>query len=226
MIVDGQAPPDRDSGRTRVTRPDAAARRALVGVLARAFRDNPMNVRIHGPNRRRRVRANAAGLRSLVLDQADRLSLRVSTLDSVVVGGFVLVPPQELRLPEPSLRRQFECLWLQGRQAMAAWAEVNAGLPDHRPRTPHWYLAALGVDPAWQGRGVGAALLRTIDELVTAHPAPLCLECDRPESVRFYRAHGFEMRDEGRVHGVPVWCLARGPSGEERGEARAGTRIR
>lgn len=201
-----------------ITAPDRAARRALVGVLARAFRDNPMNVRIHGPDPARRVRANAAGLRSLVLDQAERLESRVIRYESTVIGGFVLARPGDFVLPRPSFRRQFECFCLQGRRAMAAWSEVTAGVPAHRPQTPHWYLAVLGVEPTWQGRGLGAALVRAIDDLAARDPGPLRLECDRSESVRFYRAHGFEVRAEGSVHGVPVWCLGRDPLRE--GDAR------
>jgi len=213
MVLDGEAFPDRDARRGVVIAPDRAASRALVGVLARAFRDNPMNVRIHGPDPDRRVRANAAGLRSLVLDHGDRLVSRVIALDSGVVGGFVLVPPGERALPTPSLRRQVECLCLQGRAAMAAWADVTAGVPDHRPQGPHWYVAVLGVEPACQGRGLGAALLGAIGDVVARDRAPLALECDRPESVSFYRAHGFEIRAEERVLGLPVWGLGRGVDG-------------
>ncbi|MEM9175451.1 MAG: GNAT family N-acetyltransferase [Myxococcota bacterium] len=200
----------------KITDPGRRARRALVGVLARAFRDNPMNVRIHGSDPVRRVRANAAGLRSLVLDFPDRVETRVITYDSVVVGGFVAAPPGEHPLPRPSLRRQIECLWLQGIAAMTAWSRVTAGLPDHRPAGDHWSLAVLGVEPAWQGRGLGGALLGALADRVALNPGPVCLECDRPESVRFYRAHGFEVRAEGRVHGVPCWCLGRGCEGRTR----------
>lgn len=210
MILEGDAPLDPEPGRLTIGVPDRAGRRALVGVLARAFRENPMNVQIHGPDPRRRVRANAAGLRSLVLDHTDSIVSRVIAYDSIVIGGFVLAPPGVFPLPRPSLRRQIECFWLQGPAAMTAWSEVTAALPEYRPREPHWYLAVLGVEPTWQGRGVGGVLLRAIGDLVSASPAALCLECDRPESVRFYRAHGFEVRAEGHVHGVPCWCLGRG----------------
>ena len=226
MIVDGSISPDWDPERVRISTPDRSERRALVGVLARAFRDNPMNVRIHGPDPERRVRANAAGLRSLVLDFPDRVESRVLTYESSILGGFVLARPGQYPLPRPSLRRQIECLFLQGRSAMTAWSEVTAGLPDHRPTEPHWYLAVLGVEPAWQGRGVGAALLGEIDRLIGERPAPLCLECDRPESVAFYRAHGFEVEAEGSVHGVTCWCLRTAGPGEDATRIREHPRTR
>ena len=93
---------------------------------------------------------------------------------------------------------------------MAEWSEVTVGLPDHRPREDHWYLAVLGVDPAWQGQGWGGRLLDAVFDVVERDPRPLCLECDRPESVRFYEARGFRVRAEGEVHGVPCWCLGYG----------------
>ena len=36
------------------------------------------------------------------------------------------------------------------------------------------------------------------------------VECDRPESVAFYRAHGFEVMHEIDVEGVPCWGLGHG----------------
>ena len=70
MIVDGDAPLDWDPARAGIEVLTRSGRRSLIGVLARAFRDNPMNVRIHGPDPRRRIRANAAGLRPTPLAHA------------------------------------------------------------------------------------------------------------------------------------------------------------
>ncbi len=189
--------------------PTRSERRDLVGVLARAFRDNPMNVAIHGPNPARRVRANAAGLRSVVLDQEAMTFSRVISYEGRVVGGLVAARPGWNPLPAPSLRRIFECFWLQGGPAVRAWAEVGLAMPDHRPRDDHWYLVVLGVEPSMQGQGLGRRLLDALFAEVAAQPGEICLECDRPESVRFYERAGFDTRDEAEVHGVPCWCLGR-----------------
>ena len=190
--------------------PGSAERRALVEVLARAFRDNPMNRRLHGPDPRRRLRANRAGLRALVQDEGPRTVARVACVGGRVVGGFVLAPPGLKPLPRPSVRRRIGLWWGQGAQAWAGWAEVAACTPAYRPTEGHWYLALLGVDPAVQGRGLGSVLLAEIERIIAARPAPLCLECDHPASVRFYRGRGFAERDRFAVHGVEIACLARG----------------
>jgi len=182
----------------------------MLDVLARAFRDNPMNIEIHGPNPNRRVRANRAGLCALVLDSQNKAAVRVIKHENQVVGGFVATPPGHRGLPRPSLSRQIGCFWHQGARAMLRWGEVSRGLARSRPDLAHWYLAVLGVDPEYQGRGLGGRLLEALFKLVGGGPTPLYLESDRPESVRFYRGRGFEKRAERVVHGVSCWCLGRG----------------
>ena len=191
-------------------RPDPAERRQLLDVLARAFLDNPMNVEIHGGTQRKRLAANRAGLRAVVLDRQDRLEARVITYEGCVVGGFLVAPPTAPYLPAPSLWRQIGCLYHQGARAMDRWGRVSRELAGHRPLEPHWYLAVLGVDPEHQGRGLGARLLTDLLVRVEREPAPVHLECDREESVRFYLARGFRVRSEAFVHGVGCCCLGRG----------------
>lgn len=190
--------------------PDRAQRRALLGVLARAFRDNPMNVEIHGPNLRRRIQANRAGLRSIVLDSAELIDSRVIALDGRLVGGFLLAPPELPVLPTPHFLRQVGCFFQQGARAMDRWGAVTQRLGQERPLYPHWYLAVLGIEPAEQGKGLGGRLLDSIFETVNARPAPLYLECDQPSSVEFYLQRGFEVRSEQAVNGVQTWCLGAG----------------
>lgn len=168
-----------------------------------------MNVEIHGPRLAHRVRANRAGLRSIVLDHAQRFVSRVITYENRVVGGFIAADPSLRILPSPSLRRQIGCFFHQGARAMDRWGHVSATLRAERPLASHWYLAVLGVDPELQGQGVGGALLDGLTEIVAAAPAPVHLECDREASVRFYLSRGFSLRGEREVHGVRCQLLGR-----------------
>lgn len=71
------------------------------------------------------------------------------------------------------------------------------------PHEPHWHLAFLGVDPAWHGQGVGAALLRHALERIDGKGLQAYLESSNPRNVPLYQRHGFEMIREIRVGGSP-----------------------
>ncbi len=193
-----------------ISPPDRRARQALLEVLAQAFLDNPMNVAIHGPDPRRRLRANRAGFRALVLDSGEPALTRVIRAEGRVVGGFVVLRPGGFPLGAPGIRRQIGCMLYQGIRAMDCWGQVNQELRLIHPEEPHWYLAVLGVAPWARGRGWGRALVEALGQLVAQQPAPIYLEADRPQSVRFYQALGFENRAEIDVLGVRCVCLGRG----------------
>jgi ribosomal protein S18 acetylase RimI-like enzyme len=93
---------------------------------------------------------------------------------------------------------------------MDQWGRVNQALSEFRPLFDHWYLSVLGVEPSLQGHGFGGRLLDALLSMAAAESAPLYLESDREESVRFYRGRRLEDRVETRVHGVRCWCLGYG----------------
>lgn len=190
--------------------PDPSARRELLEALALAFRDNPMNIAIHGPQPRRRVRANRAGLRALVLDTAAETMARVIRHQGRVVGGFVVVPPGGFPLSSPRLGRQLSCLLGQGPRAMDRWRAVTHSLGLYRPTQSHWYLAVLGIVPGCRGYGLGSRLLDELNRSIASDPCPVYLESDFEPSVRFYLARGFVPRAETKLEGVRCWCLGRG----------------
>ena len=84
------------------------------------------------------------------------------------------------------------------------------------PRSPrHWYLPIIGVAPAWQGRGFGAALLRPVLERCDQDRVPAYLEASTPRNRALYERHGFEVVEECRYasDGPPMWRMWREPHG-------------
>lgn len=82
------------------------------------------------------------------------------------------------------------------------------------PREPaHWYLPMVGVAPAWQGRGYGAALMAPMLDRCDAEGMPAYLEASTPRSRALYERLGFEAREECRYadDGPPMWLMWREP---------------
>jgi len=76
-----------------------------------------------------------------------------------------------------------------GREAGRAIFEQMA---QYHPSEPHWYLPLIGVDPAYQGRGYGDALMAYALERCDHDKLPAYLESTNPRNISLYRRHGFE----------------------------------
>jgi GNAT superfamily N-acetyltransferase len=180
-------------------------------VLARAFRDNPLNRSVIGERAARRLRANRAGMRAGLQAAFGPGDVRVVRAEGRLAGVLVALPPLAYPLRPPPWPVQLRTLWVQGLRVAGRWRGVFEALDRHHPDEPHWHLALLGVEPALQGRGLGRALLADWLATVDAQPAPAWLETDRAANVPFYEAAGFAVQHELRVRGVPVWLMARRP---------------
>jgi GNAT superfamily N-acetyltransferase len=205
----GATPGDRAEGsgapRVRPARPGEAER--LAALLARAFRDDPFH-RWLFPREADLERASARSFAVLIAR-----SLREGAVYTTEAceGAAVWQPPA------PALARRARQLGLalvmlpllRARVLVAAKAAPLAAL---RPRAAHWYLAALGTEPARQRRGVGGALLAPVLARCDAEGLPAYLEASRAENVSFYERHGFELVGEFQVAGGPtLWRMQRAP---------------
>ena len=80
------------------------------------------------------------------------------------------------------------------------------------PRTPHWYLAILGTNPAEQGRGIGSILMAPVLERCDAEGLPAYLESSKRENIPFYQRHGFSLTGELQIEAGPtLWPMLRNP---------------
>jgi GNAT superfamily N-acetyltransferase len=85
----------------------------------------------------------------------------------------------------------------------AVLAVVIEEMTRHHPEEPHWYLPLIGVDPARQGKGLGAALLRPILAECDRKLLPAYLESTNPRNRPLYERHGFEAICEIRAGDFP-----------------------
>ncbi len=186
----------------------------MAGSLARAFHDDPaFSWVLRGDLRRMRPlrRGFELFLRRVWLDDDETYT----TAD--VVGAAVWEPPgawkhgigEQLRLL-PSALGAF------GRhlpRVLRSLAVLEGGHPAEPEFAPHYYLAFLGVDPVWQGRGLGSALIAPVLARCDRERTPAFLEASTPRNRAMYERHGFRVLGEFKLGrgAPPQWRMWREP---------------
>jgi len=85
-------------------------------------------------------------------------------------------------------------------------------LERRHPREPHWYLQAIGTDPAFQGKGYGGVLLRHRLALIDAAGMPAYLEASKESNVPLYANFGFVLTGEIKIaNGPTLYSMWRAP---------------
>jgi len=80
----------------------------------------------------------------------------------------------------------------------------------NHPHEAHWYLAMIGVDPAYQGRGLGGALLNHGLAISDKSGLPSYLEATSEGNRRLYERHGFVVVNEIQYGSSPaMWGMWR-----------------
>jgi GNAT superfamily N-acetyltransferase len=86
--------------------------------------------------------------------------------------------------------------------------EIEGYFPDE----PVWYLPVIGVDPRFQGRALGSALLQRGLARADAEGTPAYLEASSARSRTLYERHGFSVIGEVRAaDSPPAWPMLRDP---------------
>jgi ribosomal protein S18 acetylase RimI-like enzyme len=80
---------------------------------------------------------------------------------------------------------------------------VNKLFDDHHPPGSYWYLQFLGVAPAWQGRGIGSALMAPVLERCDREGVRAYLDATSQRNKRLYERHGFQAQDPFAPSGGP-----------------------
>jgi ribosomal protein S18 acetylase RimI-like enzyme len=183
--------------------------RHLQEVLARAFDDDPAAnwfCRQDGRRTERLERMWGFNLRWMSLPYGTAYT----TND--LSGAALWSPPGEsppgfvngLRML-PDLVRATSATRLASR--MRGLREVER----RRPRTQHWYLQGLGTEPAFQGRGIGSALLRPVLHECDRVGTPAYLETAKEGNIAFYERSGFRVVGEMDIpgDGPHLWLMQR-----------------
>jgi GNAT superfamily N-acetyltransferase len=188
---------------------------AAAGIQTRAFFDDPLFEFVFPDESVRRARMPwlmrvgiAVGLhvghvhttRSTMLGHAVWLPPGSTHLsdDRLAAAGFV---DPEQHMDEAALAR------------FGTFMEQTGAAHDCLLPEPHWYLMILGVDPPYQGQGIGGALIAPTLARADEARFPCYLETAKERNLVFYRKHGFEVAEEQALAGTgpKVWMMIRQP---------------
>ena len=182
---------------------------AVAASMARAFADDPVMRYAfgdHGEMARRLTPLFAADARRHV-----RAGHDVWTNEERSAAAY-WAPPGDWRTPVSYMIRSAPLMMrLVGRRAIRAMRGLTQ-IEKRHPAEPHWYLAALGTDPAHQGKGHGGSVMAPVLERCDAEGLPAYLESSKERNVPYYRRFGFEVTEEipfGR--GPILWGMWRDP---------------
>ncbi len=197
----------------------AAPRRATAGdfarvgrTLASAFADDPVTCWMS-----RRDGKRDAGRRAMFDFLAANLGVTGNELwtSSDYSAAALWMPPERADLKQPLWQELKMIPTLLSFAGFSGISRVNAfrkAADAHHPKTrPHFYLMTIGVDPRFQGQGLGSALLEANLKHIDSKGLPAYLESSSPKNVPLYRRHGFEVVSEfrPRADAPPLWGMWR-----------------
>jgi ribosomal protein S18 acetylase RimI-like enzyme len=183
----------------------------LREVMARAFDDDPIANWFCAQDARRAER-----IRLFFNVAVRKMALRHDEIytTSEIEGGAIWFPPgkwkmglfDQLKLTPDMLRVA------SPRRLLGVMSGLSAVEKRH-PHDPHYYLMALGVEPAQQGRSIGTQLMAPMLERCDRKGVPAYLESSNEKNVPLYERNGFKVTEEFVVpyHGPKIWLMWRDP---------------
>lgn len=195
-------------GIRRITKAD---RKSIVGLMSRAFDDDPFINYIVKQDDRRKARMRRfmdVGLMRLTLPYGE--SYVTEAGDGAALWNPPGGRPHGLRADLsllPTLVR------VSGVGGLARSVAAFSTAEKKHPTDPHYYLLAIGVEPARQGQGVGSSLLAPMAERLDTERIGAYLESSKERNLPLYERFGFKVREiiDLPKDGPRIWTMWRDP---------------
>ena len=192
---------------------DGASHEEAAAVLGRAFRDDPIVLAIlEGIPPDTRVTRLTMAFASVLRACAPKgMPVHVRE-ENGVTGVAIAHPPGAYPLPIPvQLGILLKTAARTGFYGLGRWLMWLSRIDKQHPKSPHYYLEFIGVDPAWQGNGLGSSILHHLVSKADQDRVGCFLETGNPRNVPLYQRFGFQTVAEEEIIGVHAWFMWRPP---------------
>lgn len=202
MVDMHSLPPEHDIHVAKGADIDQACR-----ILASAFTDDPVCAWFSG---------HPEIYASLFRYHAEALYKRYDQIyiNKEKTGAAMWLPPRvSIRMPFHS--SVFSVAWrlakTGGMKSISRGIKLEEILLKHYPKTPHFYLHAVGASLNNQGRGIGSALIKTGLTKSDKQGVPVYLESSNEKNNPLYERCGFEVIGEISLPdgGPTMWRMRR-----------------
>ncbi len=192
---------------------------AAAALLSRAFAESPVFVAVlSNLPEASRLSALQRVKQGFVDAAVHHGECRTAHVDGSLAAVALIVPPGAYPFSIlDEIRQSLGCA-TTGPRAIARFLRISAYLRQRHITEPHYYLYAIGVEPALQGRGLGKALLADLHARADPSRMPCYLETEKAINVRLYRSTGYTVLTEENLPGfteLPMWTMRRARFGEE-----------
>jgi ribosomal protein S18 acetylase RimI-like enzyme len=175
-----------------------------AGVTARALRDSPNSIAVSDdPFVRLEMLYNTFGgmLGDARVAGVRRGNCVLGVAGAVQPGHCIdsMLPAEVRTLDAPS----------PGATDAERFLYSGSVMAEHDLLEPHWHVGPVGVEPGFQGMGLGRAAMRLLCNEFDEHQRRAWLETDKPENVRFYIGLGFEVVEEVPMLTSRFWFMRR-----------------
>ncbi|NMO19421.1 GNAT family N-acetyltransferase [Pyxidicoccus fallax] len=186
-------------------------------MCARAFDDYPFLAELFPGESSRRAKVSSRFYSATVIDCLEHGTVHAAVDDGKLAGVAAWLRPGAFPQSLGRQARFLPTVWAglrhypsRARLALQALARLERSHP-HSP--PHWYLATIAVDPAYQGKGLGVRLMKQGLALAAEKGDPCFLETAKGSNRDWYLGFGFQVQLEEPCFdgGPPQWFMWRPP---------------
>jgi ribosomal protein S18 acetylase RimI-like enzyme len=192
---------------------------ATARLLARSLDDDPAYRVLFPENATRSSGLERFFSGHLANHVPHRCTFVAQASDGAVQATVTLRPPGGIHVPGTTLARGLASLALgHGPRLVHRLLAVKNVYEALERRASegqaYWHVHMMAVQPEFQGKGIGGALLDAALKPTVREPAPIVLTTHKAINVRFYLRAGFRVTHEESVSPAgsepyAVWCMRR-----------------